>query len=250
MQTDTQHFDRQHRVFAIDRLRGFAMVYIMLYHLFYDLISFAGVQLPFFFTDWWEVVHILFVSLLFVVSGISTHFSRNSLKRGAVVFFWGEGITLLTAVYASVTGDSSDIIVFGVLTFIGLSMMIYALLQTHIKADWRIVFFFSLFLFLFLYRFFPMRGAFTETSIWLYPLGFLSPDFRSSDYFPLIPYFFIFLAGTSLAEPIIKGRFPKFFYKSRIRPIEFIGRHSLILYLIHQPLFIAVILFAGVIKNA
>jgi uncharacterized membrane protein len=243
-------YDRQHRVHAIDALRGFAMVYIMLYHLFYDLIAFAGVSLPFFYTDWWEFLHILFVSLLFVVSGISTHFSRNSLKRGVIIFFLGQSITILTAVVSSVTGTNDTLIVFGVLTFIGLAMMIYSVVRPFLeKIDipWLVLFIISVILFTIFLQF-PPYEILSSANFWLYPLGIINSEFHSADYFPLVPYFFIFLAGTALAAPITAGKFPKFFYKMRILPLEFIGRHSLIFYIVHQPAIMVLLFLLGVIK--
>jgi uncharacterized membrane protein len=248
--TDLRHYDRQHRVYAIDAFRGFAMVYIMLYHLFYDLIAFAGVSLPFFYSEWWEFLHILFVSLLFVVSGISTHFSRNSLKRGVIIFFLGQTITILTAFASTVTGTDDTLIVFGVLTFIGLSMMIYSIIRPgleRIDPPWILLFVISLILFIVFLQF-PPYEILSSANFWLYPLGIINSEFHSADYFPLVPYFFIFLAGTALAAPITAGLFPKFFYKLRVRPIEFIGRHSLIFYIVHQPVFMVILYLAGVVK--
>jgi uncharacterized membrane protein len=231
-------------------LRGFAMVYIMLYHVFYDLITFAGVPLPFFYTDWWGFLHTFFVSLLFVVSGISTHFSRNSLKRGVIIFLFGQVITLVTAAAENITGAADITIVFGVLTFIGLSMMIYSVIRPGLeKLDmpWGLLFFISIALYV-IFLIYPPHGMFVPRTMWLYPLGMISPAFHSADYFPLVPNFFIFLAGTALAAPIVKGRFPKFFYKVRALPLEFIGRHSLLFYILHQPAILFVLFLTGVIK--
>ncbi|MDR0942939.1 MAG: DUF1624 domain-containing protein [Ruminococcus sp.] len=243
-------FDRQNRVFAIDALRGFAMVYIMLYHLFYDLFHFSNIRLAFFFTDWWEVLHIVFVSLLFIVSGISTHFSRNSLKRGVIVFFLGQLITLVTAVAVNITNNKNLLIVFGVLTFIGLSMMIYSLIRPGIeklKIPWITLFIISIILFV-VFLIYPPHSFISSNNNWLYPLGILGSGFFSADYFPLVPYFFIFLAGTALAAPIISKKFPQFFYRLRIKPLEFIGRHSLLFYIVHQPAIIVILfLLSGVI---
>jgi uncharacterized membrane protein len=252
--TDNQAplYNRQNRVHSVDLLRGFAMVYIMLYHLFYDLSNLARVPLPFFYTDWWEAVHILFVSLLFAVSGVSTHFSRNSLKRGVIVFFLGQLITLATAAFGNITSSPDIVIVFGVLTFIGLSMMIYSLIRPGLEKiglPWGVLFAVSVVLYV-LFLIFPVSDIFNANNIWLYPLGIYSYEFTSADYFPLVPYFFVFLAGTALAEPILKRKFPEFFYTARFRPLEFIGRHSLAFYIIHQPVFMILLILldlAGVI---
>ncbi len=66
-------------------------------------------------------------------------------------------------------------------------------------------------------------------------LGFPFHGFFSDDYFPLIPWFFLYLTGYSLyhllpldsLRPVLSG--------SICPPLEFIGRHTLIIYLLHQP---------------
>lgn len=73
---------------------------------------------------------------------------------------------------------------------------------------------------------------------WLMPLGFTFPGFASSDYFPLMPNFGYFLLGAAagrLLYPERKSLLPgretgltRFFCRC--------GRHSLLIYLLHQPL--------------
>ena len=76
---------------------------------------------------------------------------------------------------------------------------------------------------------------------WLLPLGIHGPEFSSFDYFPLVPWFGVFLAGAALGKRIYApGR-------SLIpRPpgetfINIAGRHSLLIYLVHQPVIMAVL---------
>ncbi|MDR0947761.1 MAG: DUF1624 domain-containing protein [Ruminococcus sp.] len=239
-----QNFNRANRVHFIDSVRGVAMIYIMLYHLFYDLIEFCGFRLDFFYSAWFELLHITMFSLLFFVSGVSTNFSRNSLKRGVMIFFIGQIITIITGVIMP-----GSPIIFGVLTFIGLSMMIYSLIKPlteKIQIPWAVVFTAMTAAYIALFNF-PHRtdAPFAEFT---YPFGIMSNAFSSSDYFPLIPYFFVFAAGAAFAVPILKGKMPRFFYNTRLPAVNFIGRHSLIFYAVHQPVFIVVLYIVGVIK--
>ena len=76
------------------------------------------------------------------------------------------------------------------------------------------------------------------TAPYLYPLGLTAPNFESADYFPLFPYLGYFLLGAAFGKTRYKSRetlFPNF------PPQRFLclcGRHSLLIYLIHQPIFI------------
>ena len=68
-------------------------------------------------------------------------------------------------------------------------------------------------------------------------LGFPPRSFRSSDYFPLLPWLFLFVAGYFLYRILhSKGWDQKLFSRGQFPVLNFLGRHSLIVYLLHQPL--------------
>ena len=69
----------------------------------------------------------------------------------------------------------------------------------------------------------------------LWILGLRTADFVSADYFPLLPWIFIFLFGASLGGRIKERRLPERFYGLACPPLEAVGRHSLLIYLLHQP---------------
>jgi uncharacterized membrane protein len=75
---------------------------------------------------------------------------------------------------------------------------------------------------------------------WLYPIGLITPAFSSGDYFPLLPHFGFFLIGAAAGRIFYaqkKTLFPWVNEKSiLLRPLIFLGRHSLWVYLLHQPI--------------
>ncbi len=237
---------RKNRAELLDLLRGFAIIYVMLYHLLYDLIFFGGMCLPFFFTEWWEAIHQFFLMLLFGISGVCAGFSKNVLKRGATLFLMGELLTIGTAIFMP-----EDIIVFGVLSCFGAIMLIYGVISPAIKKLPNIATFviFTLLtvvffdfsrsetLFLFVRK---IQLDFPDNINYLYPIGITSADFRSADYFPLVPYGFIFLAGTAFSDFVKNGQLPQFFYKAKLPVINFLGKYSLWVYIIHQPVFMLI----------
>ena len=70
---------------------------------------------------------------------------------------------------------------------------------------------------------------------WLAVAGLPGPGFWSSDYFPLVPWLFLYLTGYFLWKLV--GHREEAMGKLRPgwRPLAFLGRHSLWVYLLHQP---------------
>lgn len=236
---------RNNRAQFLDTLRGFAIIYVMLYHLLYDLIFFGGISVPFFFSDGWEIAHQFFLIILFGVSGICAGFSKNVLKRGATLFLCGELLTIFTAAFLP-----DNLIVFGVLSCFGAVMLIYGVISPVLKKVPNIIIFVVFTLLAVIFYNFPKTETlfliFDEIKLnvpdninYLYPIGITSSAFRSADYFPLVPYGFIFLAGTAFSDCVKEGNLPKFFYRTRLPVINFLGRYSLWAYIIHQPVFLA-----------
>ena len=69
-------------------------------------------------------------------------------------------------------------------------------------------------------------------------LGFPGPGFRSSDYFSLLPWLFLFWTGYFLYR--LRPEDPRRGLP-RIPVVTFMGRHSLLIYLLHQPAVYAVL---------
>ena len=74
---------------------------------------------------------------------------------------------------------------------------------------------------------------------YLFPLGLLADGFSSSDYYPLMPWFFLFCAGSFLGRWIKEGRAFHWVYTARMPFLEKLGRHTLLIYILHQPVLIA-----------
>lgn len=234
---------RFNRVQILDLLRGLAIIYVMLYHLLYDLVYMANIAVPFFHSTAFEAAHHVFLVILFFVSGVCAGFSQNVLKRGATLFLMGECLTLATAAFAP-----RYLIVFGVLSCFGAAMLIYGIIAPALKILPQQAVFAVFALLAVMFYSFPSTESLLFGSIqldipdnlnYLYPIGITSADFYSMDYFPLVPYGFILLSGTALSEYTQGGRLPKICYKAKLPVINFCGRHSLWIYIIHQPVFIA-----------
>ncbi len=238
------------RVEILDLLRGGAMILVMAYHLLYDLKFIYGVDIPKVITPGsagTEFVHTCFLWVLFAVSGICTGYSRNSLKRGVMLYMIGWGITLVTTIVMP-----SQLIVFGVLSCFGACMAVTSLIKPLLdKIPWQALLTASFLLWI-IFSDFHRSGSlnliFTEIILplpnnadYLYPIGIKGADFTSADYFPVIPYIFMFITGYALHKPVSSGKMPGWFYRMKSGPLGFIGRHSLIIYAVHQPIIMALL---------
>ena len=74
-------------------------------------------------------------------------------------------------------------------------------------------------------------------------LGFYPVSFYSSDYFPLLPWLFLFWAGYYLHLLVGRKRMEPL-RRSVCPPLGWLGRHSLVLYLLHQPVIFGVLTLA------
>ncbi len=136
------------RIFEIDLLRGLLIIMMVVDHLAYDfgqlapsffLVSDAPQALrdliEWCYNYWYEAWRINFryavIALFFILSGISTYLSRNSIKRGMAVLGFGTIISIFSY-FLSITLKTDLFIFFGIISCLGLAMITYSLFRTLI----------------------------------------------------------------------------------------------------------------------
>ena len=238
--------DISKRYGLIDTLRGFALVNMVLFHLCYDIFVVYGRDV-----QWWTypgvVVWERFICVSFILlSGVSLHFSHHAYRRGLIINACGLLITLVTVLVMP-----EQAVWFGVLNLIGCAMLLGRLCKPLLdKIPPVIGAAGSLLLFAIFYGVPERYMGFFNIKLIGVPelfyrfgyaafLGFPDAGFRSTDYFPLIPWFFMFLLGYFLWALTARYHGEELFRKG-IRPLSFLGRHSLIVYMLHQPVLMGV----------
>lgn len=228
--------EKKKRIDAIDAARGLALILMVIHHGLLDLIVLCGAPEWLFTNPVFDVLHYFFAGLFIFLAGLCCRFSRSNLKRGVLCFAIAMGMTVVTSLPII-----NEPIRFGVLHLLGFSMVFFAL--TH-KA-WDAI---------------PRKAApaiyiglliFTawlveHTSIgpaanWLFPFGWVPDVFYSADWFPIFPWIFVFLLGTWAGLYVVERRLPEKFYTFTCPVLPQIGRRSLLIYILHQPILYALI---------
>lgn len=238
--------DTKSRVHFLDSLRGFTLLHMVLFHLCYDLVFFIGLDIPWYTELPGDVWGCFIRSSFILISGIVFRFGRHPLKRGLVLMGWGCVLTLVTWIAVP-----EALIRFGILSFLGAASILGAITYPYLKripAFCGILVCAALFAFT---RIVPNRELpelFYKTH-WLYWLGLPHETFYSTDYFPLLPWIFLFFIGIFLGESFQKKGV--FSWMERWKPgvLAFLGRHSLCIYLLHQPIIYGLCLLAARMIN-
>ena len=219
------------RYALLDELRGAAIILMVVYHAFYLLGYVLGSRAGRALFGYAMSVQPFIAGTFILLCGLCCRFSRSNLKRGLRTAGAAAAVTLATLAMTLFGVD--EVIWFGVLHFLACAMLLFALIEKlpgKLPPLPQVIIFTALFLVFSFWRPFPRTDFFP-----LYALGFRSYTLRSADYFPLIPWLFLFLAGTAIGVYGKRGRFPEWVVKSRMPALAWLGRHSLLIYLLHQP---------------
>ena len=213
------------RIELLDAIRGAALYYMLYYHFIYDLALFGLVSWDFVYSGVMLALEVISASAFILLAGFSCRLSRNNLKRGIMVFLCG----LLVSVGSGIAGVT---IRFGVLQLLGSSMVLYAIFGKYIERLPRpVVPIISIPMFC--WGFYVYRNVRVSVE-WLYPIGLKGYGFASADYFPLFPWFFMFIMGAWLSKVLLGGEHKAWMDRSWPKALTVPGRHTLIVYMVHQ----------------
>lgn len=234
---------KKERYFLLDALRGITLFSMILYHGMFDLVELYGVHVDWFWKTpgyvWQQSICWMFILL----SGFCWRLGGRPLRRGVIVSACGLVVTAVTFLFMP-----SERILFGILTFTGAAMLVLVPLTGILEQipAWigltgsAVLFFLTRNINSGYWGF----GAFIlgkvpeglYSGLLLTFLGFPERGFFSGDYFSFFPWFFLYLTGYFLYGILMRHEKAKQILRVRCRPLEWPGRHSLILYMLHQPI--------------
>jgi len=223
------------RLAVLDLARGLAVVAMAVYHFSWDLSWFAFVDWPVAQGPGWRSFAALIAGSFLFVAGISLDLAHHKgirwrpfWRRFAVIVAAAAAVSLVT--YFTF---GNSFVRFGILHCIAAASLIalpftrWPLIATALAA----IFVLTLPLWA---SSFVFNGQ-----LWLWT-GLGTPDFGSVDYVPLAPWSGLTLAGVAVSNLFRTARIWEKLSALRLtdplgRFTRFIGRHSLPIYLLHQP---------------
>lgn len=237
---DTEKRVRYH---LLDGIRGIVLLSMIAYHFSWNMVYMYGAKWSWYRSTgayiWQQSICWTFI----ILSGFCWSMGKHSFKRGLMVFGGGVLVTVVT-----IAVMPQNRVVFGVLTCIGSCMLLLIPLDKFLKkipAEAGILISFASFV---LTRNIN-RGFFGFESWKLLALprnlyqnlltayvGMPPVSFYSTDYFSLIPWFFLFATGYFLYGVCKKYDWLRGeFLQTRIPVVDYLGKRSLLVYLLHQP---------------
>jgi uncharacterized membrane protein len=239
---------KEQRFWEVDAARGLAIVMMVVYHLTYDLDTFGGYGIESTSGFWARFADAAASAFLFLVGlSLAISYSRAGrghpgkyLRRGLRIFAYGMAITIVFLALGL------GVVAFGILHLIGVSIIL-----AYPLVEYRLA---NLFLGISVIAvgWYMRAQDISAQSPLLLPLGVVPEGMFMPDYRPLLPWFGVVLLGLFAGNVLYGGsRRPVMAAKrapAAAKPLVPLGRNSLFIYLIHQPILIALLVALGIIE--
>lgn len=228
------------RIDLIDAGRGLAILLMFIYHFCYDLDYYGFIQQDFDHDPFWTRFRIVIVSLFLLLVGISLRLAtqyginpRRYLRRLGLLILYACLVSLSTWIMFPKAA-----VFFGILHFIALASIL-GLLFTRLG---------SINLWLGIALIFvglSVEHPFFNQPLWQW-IGLMTHLPRTVDYVPLLPWFGVVLIGIYLGQQLHKlpqsSPLRRWQTGNKFdRSLVLAGRHSLHIYMLHQPLFMGIL---------
>jgi uncharacterized membrane protein len=225
------------RIGAIDGLRGVALCLMIVYHFSFDLNWFGFIRADFDHDSFWLGFRGVIVSAFMLLVGLSLLLARRAgvtprhfWRRIALIAF----CAILVSVASYLTFPQT-FITFGILHCIAVASVLAwpatRFPRAALVAGAAIV----------------IVGNFVALPLfdtrWLQWLGMMTHRPQTEDYVPLLPWLGVVLIGIALGHWLSLQAFRPLRPLTRITPhwLIWMGRHSLLIYMVHQPVLIGLL---------
>jgi uncharacterized membrane protein len=224
---------------TIDLIRGVDIVFMVLFNYSVTLRYFGLLHIQ---PDiYYRSLPLVIASVFIFLSGAAAYasfennkenFARRYFFRGGRLLVFAAFITLFTAIFVP-----EGTVYFGILHFFALSSFIIPVFMKYNGlnpiAGVLII----------------LSGIYLQTRDFSFPyllwLGFMPENFTTFDYFPLLPWLGVLMLGIFSGKSIIARTGHIKFNNRSAKAFVFLGRNSLTVYLIHQPILIFFLVLIG-----
>jgi uncharacterized membrane protein len=223
--------DAKARIAGLDALRGIAIVAMVVYHFCFDLRYFRLTRWDFEHDPLWLTARAAILSSFLLIAGISAALARHDPLADAR---WPHHVAMIGAAAALVTAASvmmfpRSFIWFGVLHAIAVSLVVARPLTGWPRAA-------ALAGVVVIVAGLTLSSPLFDNR-WLGWLGFMTQKPVTEDYVPVFPWTGVLLLGIAAGHALVQNRFALLSPLDHApRALRFLGRHSLAVYLVHQPL--------------
>ncbi|MCR4443190.1 MAG: heparan-alpha-glucosaminide N-acetyltransferase [Peptococcaceae bacterium] len=213
---------RDDRIWELDMLRGLALVLMIYFHVVYDLKEFFGYAVV--YESGFNYYAGKAAGTLFIfAAGISSNLARSNLARGLRILAIAAAITAATHLYNANYG-----IKFGILHLLGISILSAPLVK-------RANTFLLLFAGAAVTAVSSLVRGITVNHNYFFFLGLTTPAFNSADFYPLIPWYGVFLCGLAAGKLLYSRKKSLIGHSPPETVLNRAGRKTLLIYLVHQP---------------
>lgn len=235
------------RIVILDEARGIAVFCMIFYHAFVIYSSLFDSRLAYEAYKFFEPVQPVFAAGFIFISGICSRLSHNNTARGLKLLCLALALTFVSAILLPSFGFKDTAIYFGILHLLSISMLLFSLLRKPMDKIPATIGAILCLAIVFITRDLTVG----KIGLWgdmmynvpesvksldfLFPLGIESDQFFSADYFPILPWSFVFLFGSYVGISVKGGKVPAFSYKSHFKFFESLGKNALLIYIFHVP---------------
>ena len=236
------------RIAALDLARAGALIAMAVFHLVFDLALFGFIAQNTPAQPGWRWLAYLTAGSFLFLAGVSLLLAHGDVIRWkAFLQRWVMLIAAACAItIATMIAMPDAFIFFGILHAIALASLLglaarrlpaLALIALALAVIWLPP---------------AMRFALFDPA-WLWWTGLQATGIRSVDYVPLFPWFGPFLLGLACAKLMTRAglwdRLAHWHAPKAARPLLWAGRNSLVIYLLHQPILIALVWGAAQLRH-
>ena len=235
------------RYHLVDALRGLALLNMLGYHFLFDVNVLYGRDVRWYLRPgvhiWQQYICWSFI----LIAGLSYHWGkRHNLRRGLLLNACGLVITAVTLIAVP-----SEAVWFGILNFMGCAVLLTMALEkglSRLPAALGLALCFGLFLLLkhvdsgyigfgpLLHR---LPSGLYRWRV-MAPLGFPDPAFRSGDFFPMLPWYLLFLCGWFLGQLLPRSESAQRLASVKLPLLSAIGHRTIWVYMLHQPILMGI----------